>query len=291
VRGPKGSDAEFDYLVYGLRIGFEELAVVQPKARPAFLPEAKALADTYGDQPELRRFSALERFKGMRRSLGSEGEPDLTRAAALAAAIDENRTEIVAAARAEAEAEKARMPAAVPAGGPKAQPAGPVVAAPVAPSTRPIAPGPVTAAPAVSAQLPGRAEAAPVAAVAQPPGVLTTELPVSERIEAGDVLVADPLRPGIFRRGEIAKDPTVAGIVVGLDPENPEQAIVAVAGVVLCKVDATLGAVRVGDLLAVAPTLGFAMRAADREPGTILGKALEPLEGGTGTIKVLVMPR
>jgi hypothetical protein len=33
------------------------------------------------------------------------------------------------------------------------------------------------------------------------------------------------------------------------------------------------------------------MRAADAAPGTILGKALEPLEAGTGTIKVLVMPR
>jgi hypothetical protein len=131
----------------------------------------------------------------------------------------------------------------------------------------------------------------PIAPVVRPPAVLTTELPVSERVEPGDVLVADPLRPGFFRRGGTAKDPTVAGIAVGLDPENPEQAIVAVAGVVLCRVDATLGAIRAGDLLAVAPTLGFAMQAADREPGTILGKALEPLESGTGLIKVLVMPR
>ncbi len=33
------------------------------------------------------------------------------------------------------------------------------------------------------------------------------------------------------------------------------------------------------------------MRSFDQEPGTIVGKALEPLESGTSVIKVLVMLR
>ena len=41
----------------------------------------------------------------------------------------------------------------------------------------------------------------------------------------------------------------------------------------------------------VSPTEGHAMRSDDPRPGTILGKALESLEAGTGVIRVLVMLR
>jgi hypothetical protein len=68
------------------------------------------------------------------------------------------------------------------------------------------------------------------------------------------------------------------------------HAAIALSGTVPCKVDAGYGPIRVGDLLTVSPTAGHAMRAADPAPqGTVLGKALESLEAGTGTIKVLVM--
>ena len=80
----------------------------------------------------------------------------------------------------------------------------------------------------------------------------------------------------------------------GLGPEErgPVQQIrVAVAGVALCKVDAGYGAIHPGDLLTVSPTAGHAMFGHDLLPGTILGKALEPLDSGTGLIKVLVMLR
>ena len=70
------------------------------------------------------------------------------------------------------------------------------------------------------------------------------------------------------------------------------HAAIALSGTVPCKVDAGYGSIRVGDLLTVSPTAGHAMRAADPAPqGTVLGKALESLEAGTGTIKVLVMNR
>ena len=58
-----------------------------------------------------------------------------------------------------------------------------------------------------------------------------------------------------------------------------------------CNVDAAYGAVWPGDLLVTSPTPGHAMRADTPLPGTTLGKALESLEEGVGTIKVLVMLR
>ena len=69
------------------------------------------------------------------------------------------------------------------------------------------------------------------------------------------------------------------------------HAAIALTGTLPCKVDAGYGAIQVGDLLTTSPTAGHAMRADDPQPGTILGKALEPLETGTGLIKVLVMLR
>ena len=65
----------------------------------------------------------------------------------------------------------------------------------------------------------------------------------------------------------------------------------ALAGRVPVKVDADYGAIRAGDLLVASPTPGHAMRADDPAPGTVIGKALEPLGGGTGRVTMLVMMR
>lgn len=70
------------------------------------------------------------------------------------------------------------------------------------------------------------------------------------------------------------------------------HAAVALTGTVLVKVDATHGAIRTGDLLTASPTPGHAMRAPSPAPeGTVVGKALEPLETGTGSIRMLVLLR
>ena len=69
------------------------------------------------------------------------------------------------------------------------------------------------------------------------------------------------------------------------------HAAIALTGTVPCKVDAGYGSIQVGDLLTVSPTAGHAMRADNPLPGTILGKALEPLESGVGSINVIVMLR
>jgi hypothetical protein len=59
------SDATFDYLVYGLRIGFEEASVVQEKQRESYIPSMASQRDRYNKYPELRHFNAYERFKQM----------------------------------------------------------------------------------------------------------------------------------------------------------------------------------------------------------------------------------
>ena len=69
------------------------------------------------------------------------------------------------------------------------------------------------------------------------------------------------------------------------------HAPLALSGTVPCKVDAGYGPIQVGDLLVVSPTPGHAMRADDPAPGTVLAKALEPLDAGTGLVTVLVMLR
>jgi hypothetical protein len=155
---------------------------------------------------------------------------------------------------------------------------------------------------------------------------LASLVPVSEPVEAGDVLVIDPESVGMLSLARTQDDGGVFGIVAaepgvvlgdrplslpdpaaGADPHDPvgpsndkptsaapDTAVrvpVALSGIALCKVDAGYGAIRPGDLLTTSPTTGHAMRAADPRPGTVLGKALEPLDAGTGRIKVLVMLR
>ncbi len=112
---------------------------------------------------------------------------------------------------------------------------------------------------------------------------------VAGDVEPGDVLVLDPLGSGTLQRGELVADPAVAGIAAG-EPRDG-QAPVVFGGFVTCKVDAGYGEIRVGDLLTVSPTPGHAMRSLEPRPGTIVGKAAEALDAGTGTIRVLVTLR
>lgn len=70
------------------------------------------------------------------------------------------------------------------------------------------------------------------------------------------------------------------------------HAMIAPSGrVTVCKVDAAYGGIEVGNLLVASPTAGHAMRSDNPLPGTVIGKALEPLAAGTGLIRVLVMLR
>ena len=91
VRGPKdaASDIVFDYIVYGLRIGFEEQSIVQKKEREAFIPSMDDHRDMYASYPDLRNYNALQRYKNMYSKMGILSGIDFTSSSSLRDAIQE----------------------------------------------------------------------------------------------------------------------------------------------------------------------------------------------------------
>jgi hypothetical protein len=65
---------------------------------------------------------------------------------------------------------------------------------------------------------------------------------------------------------------------------------VALVGKVYCKVDAHYASIEVGDLLTTSDTPGHAMKATDplKAFGSVIGKALRPLEAGQGLVPILI---
>ncbi|MDP5103074.1 MAG: hypothetical protein NWP98_04050 [Erythrobacter sp.] len=118
--------------------------------------------------------------------------------------------------------------------------------------------------------------------------------------EPGTVLVAG--EDGRLSPCTAAYDKAVVGIVSGAGEERPgivlgggradaeDCAPIALIGRVWCKVDASFGAIKLGDMLTTSPTPGHAMKAADkmRAPGSIIGKALKSIPQGCGMVPVLV---
>jgi hypothetical protein len=121
------------------------------------------------------------------------------------------------------------------------------------------------------------------------------------RYSPGDVLVVDPAGE---RRLALANEPystSVAGVYstkpgILASPHDIQSAALkdeiplAIVGVVPCKVTTENGPIRPGDLLVASSTPGHAMRGTDRSrlTGAVLGKALQPLASGKGTIEALV---
>lgn len=120
--------------------------------------------------------------------------------------------------------------------------------------------------------------------------------------EPGTVLAIADGRDGALRVCDEAYSRRVAGVVSGangLDAgvilkgaayDADGHAAVALSGRVWVKCDATMGAIRAGDLLTSAARAGYAMRVGDSShaTGAILGKAMSSLETGTGLVLVLV---
>ena len=121
------------------------------------------------------------------------------------------------------------------------------------------------------------------------------------QLAPGTVVVIDPLENNRVLPAWQPYDTRVAGVVslqpgIILGEAGEDKAKVAHSGRVKVKVDAQYGAVSVGDLLVSSATAGYAMRSMPVEiggismhrPGTIVGKALEPLKNGQGEILVLL---
>ena len=120
-------------------------------------------------------------------------------------------------------------------------------------------------------------------------------------LTAGSVVIIDPSTRNHVTAASAPYDTRVAGVVsprpgLLLGEEGPNKVKVAQSGRLKVRVDAGYGAVAIGDLLVTSPTRGFAMRSEPvsvggtsiHRPGTLLGKALEPLADGQGEIMVLL---
>jgi hypothetical protein len=121
-------------------------------------------------------------------------------------------------------------------------------------------------------------------------------------LDAGTVVIVDPAHPNRVKAAAKPYDTRVAGAIsrqpgLVLGERSDTRAMVAQSGRVRIKADAKYGAIKIGDLLVTSPTEGFAMRSRPmrvgagssmHRPGTVLGKALEPLATGKGEILVLL---
>ncbi len=117
--------------------------------------------------------------------------------------------------------------------------------------------------------------------------------------EVGDVLVISAAADRMVEKSNSAFSRAVIGVyssdpavLAGApDQDSPLSGVpVAVVGIVKCKVSTENGPIQRGDLLVTASLPGYAMRSGDNPPqGTVLGKALQTLDAGTGLILILVV--
>jgi hypothetical protein len=123
----------------------------------------------------------------------------------------------------------------------------------------------------------------------------------TQHLAAGTVVVLDPGKSNQVIASTRAYDTAVAGVVsaqpgLSLGEAADGKLLVATTGRVKVMVDATRAPIRVGDLLVTSDVTGVAMKSIPvnaggarlHRPGTLIGKALEPLEKGKGEILVLL---
>jgi hypothetical protein len=123
----------------------------------------------------------------------------------------------------------------------------------------------------------------------------------SQALPAGTVVVLDHTRSNQVVASTQSYDTRVAGVIsaqpgIALGVKSESKVLVATTGRVKVKVDATAGPIQIGDLLVTSDVAGVAMKSEPivlggrkmHAPGTLIGKALEPLATGTGEILVLL---
>jgi hypothetical protein len=123
----------------------------------------------------------------------------------------------------------------------------------------------------------------------------------SQELAAGTVVILDPAKSNQVIASSEPYDSRVAGVIstrpgVALGEAGEGRVLVATSGRVKVKVDAGNGPINIGDLLVTSAKTGVAMKSLPvgiggvriHRPGTLIGKALEPLAHGTGEILVLL---
>jgi hypothetical protein len=126
-------------------------------------------------------------------------------------------------------------------------------------------------------------------------------VPSIQKLSACTVVVLDSSKSNYVLASSSSYDTKVAGVIsaqpgISLGTSGEDKVLVATTGRVKVKVDATMAPIHVGDLLVTSDNEGVAMKSEPivisgrkmHAPGTIVGKALEPLEKGTGEILVLL---
>ncbi len=126
-------------------------------------------------------------------------------------------------------------------------------------------------------------------------------VPASEQIPPGTVVVLDSTKSNHVIASTKGYDTRVAGVIseqpgITLGESGDNKVLVATTGRVRIKVDASRGPIRIGDLLVTSDVPGLAMKSEPvsigvvqlHRPGTLIGKALEPLATGQGHILVLL---
>ena len=253
------------------RIGFENRSVLQPRAGDAPIPSASSDERLYAERPDLRAYGPRARFARMGELVGHPMAEDVEAGAALRAAIGEHDPE----APTPISQARRRPPAEHVSDRPvEMTPRSSTRGESVDPEDEPRSGAATTTAPAAASH--------PIMGLSAP-------------TEPGDVLSLDPDRPGQLRLSTVAADPLAIGVMAGASsPGGPDGAWhgpIATSGVVLVRADAGYGAIRPGDLLTTSATPGHAMRATEVLAGTILGKAIDGLENGKDTIRVVLLLR
>ena len=126
------------------------------------------------------------------------------------------------------------------------------------------------------------------------------DAPFAGDMDAGAVVVFDD--DGRLSLSTRPYDKRVAGVISGGGSFRPGVVLdrrvtsypripVALAGKVYCRVDASFGAIELGDMLTTSATKGYAMKAQDSSLafGATIGKALMSLDVGCGMIPILVI--
>jgi hypothetical protein len=126
-------------------------------------------------------------------------------------------------------------------------------------------------------------------------------VPSTEKLPAGTVVVLDSTKSNQVISSSQAYDTRVAGVIteqpgIALGESGANKVLVATTGRVRVKVDAGRAPIQIGDLLVTSDIPGVAMKSEPvnlggvqlHRPGTLIGKALEPLEKGKGEILVLL---